>query len=219
MAEGTQSVHTGWAPAELSVCVSICSACCLVLYPPVCARADRAAAGRNSPTLTALRRCHPKHPSVKTGHSGLSPSTRLQLQSSSCRPKSFKQPKPSLSSPLLCPRSQRMRSSSRYVPRKLTLTEALSDFLSRPTDSRRRAQPHRLVCSASILPTFKTNVQPRPHRKSLEKIAKAGDLLGCDFSGTVSAVGAAATNVKVGDRVAGFVHGGRLQDVGSFAGG
>ncbi|GAA5972005.1 hypothetical protein JCM3765_005573 [Sporobolomyces pararoseus] len=41
--------------------------------------------------------------------------------------------------------------------------------------------------------------------------------LGCDFAGTVEKVTEGVTNVKIGDRVAGFVHGGRWEDIGSFA--
>lgn len=42
--------------------------------------------------------------------------------------------------------------------------------------------------------------------------------LGCDFAGTVDHISEGVENVKIGDRVAGFVHGGRWQDIGSFAG-
>ncbi|GAA6012644.1 hypothetical protein JCM11491_005466 [Sporobolomyces phaffii] len=41
--------------------------------------------------------------------------------------------------------------------------------------------------------------------------------LGCDFAGTVDKVAEGVTHVQVGDRVAGFVHGGRWEDIGSFA--
>lgn len=52
------------------------------------------------------------------------------------------------------------------------------------------------------------------HKAGLLRI---NDGLGCDFAGVVDAVGADVTSVKVGDRVAGFVHGGRKPSVGSFA--
>lgn len=43
--------------------------------------------------------------------------------------------------------------------------------------------------------------------------------LGCDFAGIVEEVAQGTTvDLKVGDRVAGFVHGGRWEDIGSFAG-
>jgi NADPH:quinone reductase-like Zn-dependent oxidoreductase len=44
-------------------------------------------------------------------------------------------------------------------------------------------------------------------------------LIGCDFSGTVVKLGSGTknTNVKVGDKVAGCVHGGLFNDKGSYA--
>ncbi|QRV87251.1 Zinc-binding dehydrogenase [Ceratobasidium sp. AG-Ba] len=45
-----------------------------------------------------------------------------------------------------------------------------------------------------------------------------GNILGCDFSGIVVKVGSSEiTNVKVGDTVAGFEHGGSYKDRGAFA--
>lgn len=41
--------------------------------------------------------------------------------------------------------------------------------------------------------------------------------LGCDYSGTVMSVGSGVTRWKEGDRVCGFVHGGKFKDKGSFA--
>jgi len=48
---------------------------------------------------------------------------------------------------------------------------------------------------------------------------KEGSILGCDFSGTVvaSAASGARDHVKVGTRVAGWVHGNMYPDRGSFA--
>ncbi|TXT07235.1 hypothetical protein VHUM_03405 [Vanrija humicola] len=48
-------------------------------------------------------------------------------------------------------------------------------------------------------------------------ISRAGDILGCDFAGTVAAVQDGETRVAVGDRVAGSVHGGKFNDRGSYA--
>ncbi|GAA5899526.1 zinc-binding alcohol dehydrogenase family protein [Sporobolomyces salmoneus] len=53
--------------------------------------------------------------------------------------------------------------------------------------------------------------------KHRDAVSPPGALLGCDFAGTVESVGSGVTNVKEGDRVAGFVHGGRKPDEGSFA--
>jgi NADPH:quinone reductase-like Zn-dependent oxidoreductase len=41
--------------------------------------------------------------------------------------------------------------------------------------------------------------------------------LGCDFSGTVESVGDDVVTVKVGDKVCGMIHGGKLPERGSFA--
>ncbi|BGP44442.1 Zinc-binding oxidoreductase alcohol dehydrogenase [Rhodotorula kratochvilovae] len=45
-------------------------------------------------------------------------------------------------------------------------------------------------------------------------LAPPGSWLGCDFAGTVDKVGSGVTNVKVGDRVAAFVHGGQWEGEG-----
>ncbi|KAK4055170.1 Zinc-binding oxidoreductase alcohol dehydrogenase [Microbotryomycetes sp. JL201] len=42
-------------------------------------------------------------------------------------------------------------------------------------------------------------------------------VLGCDFAGEVVEKGSSVSNVAIGDRVAGFVHGGKANGVGSFA--
>ncbi|KAG8709048.1 hypothetical protein FRC09_000899 [Ceratobasidium sp. 395] len=54
--------------------------------------------------------------------------------------------------------------------------------------------------------------------KHADNISKPGNLMGCDFAGTVVKLGSnTITNVKVGDTVAGFVHGGMYTDRGAFA--
>ncbi|TFK92236.1 GroES-like protein [Polyporus arcularius HHB13444] len=44
-----------------------------------------------------------------------------------------------------------------------------------------------------------------------------GTILGCDYSGNVVKVGKSVTSLKVGDHVAGFVHGAAFPDEGAFA--
>ncbi|KAG4442872.1 hypothetical protein IFR05_001668 [Cadophora sp. M221] len=54
--------------------------------------------------------------------------------------------------------------------------------------------------------------------KSIDILAPRHSLIGCDYAGEIAEVGKSAPgNWKVGDRVAGFVHGGHSSDVGSFA--
>ncbi|CZR68298.1 probable ToxD-like zinc binding oxidoreductase [Phialocephala subalpina] len=53
--------------------------------------------------------------------------------------------------------------------------------------------------------------------KSIDLLAPRESVIGCDYAGQVVEVGKnAAGNWKVGDRVAGFVHGGHYSDRGSF---
>jgi NADPH:quinone reductase-like Zn-dependent oxidoreductase len=54
--------------------------------------------------------------------------------------------------------------------------------------------------------------------KGIDVVSPWGSLVGCDYAGTVTKVGKnAAKQWKVGERVAGFVHGGQYKDIGSFA--
>lgn len=48
-------------------------------------------------------------------------------------------------------------------------------------------------------------------------MGKPDSILGCDYSGTVQALGEGASKYKVGDRVCGVVHGGKFPNRGSFA--
>lgn len=61
-------------------------------------------------------------------------------------------------------------------------------------------------------------LNPTDH-KHLDVISPPGSIIGCDYAGTVHKVGgpAAAQRWKVGDRVAGAVHGGLYPDRGAFA--
>ncbi|KAF8603438.1 GroES-like protein [Ceratobasidium sp. AG-I] len=54
--------------------------------------------------------------------------------------------------------------------------------------------------------------------KYVDFTSPPGNIIGCDFSGTVVKLGSnAITHVKVGDTVAAFVHGGNHKDRGAFA--
>ncbi|MBE3049565.1 alcohol dehydrogenase catalytic domain-containing protein, partial [Candidatus Bathyarchaeota archaeon] len=53
--------------------------------------------------------------------------------------------------------------------------------------------------------------------KHLDVISPPGSIIGCDFAGEVVEVGADASGWKVGDRVAGGLHGGLYPDRGTFA--
>ncbi|KAJ7748786.1 GroES-like protein [Mycena maculata] len=47
--------------------------------------------------------------------------------------------------------------------------------------------------------------------------SQPGNIVGCDYAGVVVKVGTEVKNIKIGDRVAGFVHGARKNDLGSYA--
>ncbi|KAL2827459.1 putative ToxD-like zinc binding oxidoreductase [Aspergillus pseudoustus] len=54
--------------------------------------------------------------------------------------------------------------------------------------------------------------------KDIDVISPWNSLTGCDYAGTVTKVGNnAGSQWKIGDRIAGFVHGGQYPDIGSFA--
>ncbi|KAJ3487902.1 hypothetical protein NLG97_g6306 [Lecanicillium saksenae] len=54
--------------------------------------------------------------------------------------------------------------------------------------------------------------------KHIDLFSPDGAVVGCDYAGVVAQVGGRFTNAwKVGDRVAGWVHGGLYPDRGSFA--
>lgn len=44
-----------------------------------------------------------------------------------------------------------------------------------------------------------------------------GSILGCDYAGTVAAIGSAAQGWSIGDKACGFIHGGKFPDRGSYA--
>ncbi|BGP28536.1 Zinc-binding oxidoreductase alcohol dehydrogenase [Rhodotorula toruloides] len=52
---------------------------------------------------------------------------------------------------------------------------------------------------------------------SRDFLAPDDSWLGCDFAGTVEKLGSGVSNLKQGDRVAAFVHGGQWEGEGSFA--
>lgn len=51
----------------------------------------------------------------------------------------------------------------------------------------------------------------------MQYVTKTGTIVGVDYAGVVVNVGKDVTTVSVGDRVAGFVHGGKYEDRGAFA--
>ncbi|KAI0707802.1 GroES-like protein [Earliella scabrosa] len=53
--------------------------------------------------------------------------------------------------------------------------------------------------------------------KHVDFVGAPGSILGCDFSGHVVKVGKNVSTPKVGDHVAGFVHGAAFEDEGAFA--
>lgn len=65
----------------------------------------------------------------------------------------------------------------------------------------------------SVLPSASSGFVANPTSLTPDLLIQQG--LGCDFSGTV--IEGEGANVKKGDRVAGFVHGGNSQAHGAFA--
>jgi len=59
--------------------------------------------------------------------------------------------------------------------------------------------------------------QPTDH-KHIDMLGQPGSIIGCDYSGTVASIGSQAKGEwRVGDRIAGVVHGGIYPDRGSYA--
>ncbi|GAA6058545.1 hypothetical protein JCM10212_006984 [Sporobolomyces blumeae] len=65
------------------------------------------------------------------------------------------------------------------------------------------------------LPPLRTHLTSISQHRDF--VSPPNAILGCDFAGVVEKLGDDVSNVKVGDRVAGFVHGGRYEEEGSFA--
>lgn len=53
--------------------------------------------------------------------------------------------------------------------------------------------------------------------KHVKMISQPGAQIGCDFAGVVVGTKGDTASISMGDRVAGFVHGGKYEDRGSFA--
>ena len=53
--------------------------------------------------------------------------------------------------------------------------------------------------------------------QQMVRFGNPGSIVGCDFSGYVCAVGRDVASPKIGDHVAGFVHGSTFPDSGAFA--
>lgn len=49
------------------------------------------------------------------------------------------------------------------------------------------------------------------------QVGAKDSILGCDYAGTVAAVGSSVSGWQVGDKACGFIHGGKFADKGSFA--
>ncbi|KAI0807670.1 GroES-like protein [Fomes fomentarius] len=68
-----------------------------------------------------------------------------------------------------------------------------------------------------LVKTVALSQNPTDYKHVDYPIGKPGTILGCDFSGNVVKVGKNVTSPKVGDHVAGFVHGAAFPDEGAFA--
>ena len=51
----------------------------------------------------------------------------------------------------------------------------------------------------------------------VDRMTRAGTILGCDFSGHVAQVGKNVTSLRIGEHVAGFTQGGTFTDGGAYA--
>ncbi|TFK91794.1 GroES-like protein [Polyporus arcularius HHB13444] len=69
-----------------------------------------------------------------------------------------------------------------------------------------------------LVKTVAISLNPTDYKHIDGKFGKAGSILGCDYSGVVVKVGKNVhSSPKVGDHVAGFVHGSAYPDEGAFA--
>ncbi|TBU35512.1 chaperonin 10-like protein [Dichomitus squalens] len=67
-----------------------------------------------------------------------------------------------------------------------------------------------------LIRTFSVAQNPTDWKR-IDNYGKPGTILGCDFSGYIVKVGKSVFSPKVGDHVAGCVHGGCLEDEGAYA--
>ncbi|TCD67256.1 hypothetical protein EIP91_000333 [Steccherinum ochraceum] len=68
-----------------------------------------------------------------------------------------------------------------------------------------------------VLVKVTANAQNPTDWKHVRYVTIPGSICGVDYAGTIAKVGKAVTTYAVGDRVAGFVHGGQYTDRGAFA--
>jgi len=74
------------------------------------------------------------------------------------------------------------------------------------------------MCRSKLTSLRKLNNSQPTDYKHIDLLGRPNSIIGCDYAGTVEAVGASAKgNWKIGDRIAGVVHGGIYSNRGSYA--
>ncbi|KAI0707838.1 GroES-like protein [Earliella scabrosa] len=68
-----------------------------------------------------------------------------------------------------------------------------------------------------LIKTVAVSLNPTDWKHVDYPIGKVGTVVGCDLSGIVAKVGKNVTSPKIGEHVAGFVHGSAFEDEGAFA--